>query len=75
VSAAFKTKSEQKLDWLESLHRPLSDRESEELRRAMHAVYCRNKRLAQHEREERALLAKMQAEACQAERYPYETRG
>lgn len=37
----IKTPSEQKLEWLESLKRPLSDEESAELQRCLHAVYCR----------------------------------
>lgn len=70
MSFAFKTKAEQKLDYLESLRRPLTNEESDELRRALHAVYCRNRRsraLALHENEERALLAKVEAEARQAD--------
>lgn len=39
-----KTRSEQRLEWLESLRRPLSDQESEELQRCLHAVYERNRR-------------------------------
>jgi hypothetical protein len=42
----FKTKAEQHLEYLESLNRPLSDQESDELRRTLHAVYERNRRLA-----------------------------
>jgi hypothetical protein len=41
----IKTPAEQKLEWLENLNRPLEPHESEELRRAMHAVYARNRRL------------------------------
>jgi hypothetical protein len=70
LSAALKTKSEQKLEWFDSLRRPLTDQESDELRRAMHAVYCRKRRsnaLAAHEREERELLAKIEAEAREPE--------
>lgn len=37
---AFKTRAEQKLEWLESLGRPLTDEESDQLRRTLHAVYC-----------------------------------
>lgn len=65
---AIKSPSEQKLEWLESLRRPLTEAESDDLRRALHAVYCRNRRhrlIAQHENEERALLAKVEAEARQ----------
>jgi hypothetical protein len=68
MSFAFKTLSEQRLEWLESLRRPLTNQESDELRRALHAVYCRNRKhriLAQHENEERALLAKVEAESRQ----------
>jgi hypothetical protein len=62
----FKTMSEQKLEWLESLGRPLTDEESEELQRALHAVYCRNQRnstIGQHRNEELKLLEKLRAEA------------
>lgn len=74
---ALKSKSEQKLEWLESLGRPLSDEESVELRRCLHAVYCRNwrlererKALKQHKAEERALLAKVFAESKTLELLP-----
>lgn len=68
---AFKTRSEQKLEWIESLDRPLTDEESDELRRAIHAVYCcpklRAKRLARmlakHAKEEAALLKRIKREA------------
>jgi hypothetical protein len=66
VKPQFKTMAEQKLEWLESLDRPLTDEESEELRRSLHAVYCRNRRygvLAQHRNEELELLGKLRAEA------------
>ena len=36
----FKTRSEQRLEYLENLRRPLTDAESEELQRCLHAVYC-----------------------------------
>ena len=42
----FKTISEQKLEYLEGLRRPLTDEESEELRRALHAVYTYKRRRA-----------------------------
>lgn len=42
----IKTPSEQRLEWLEGLKRPLTDDESRELQRALHAVYCRNRKLA-----------------------------
>lgn len=66
MSAAFKTISEQRLEWLESLERPLSDAESDELRRAMHAVYEHNRRanaLKIHDDEEKALLRRLEREA------------
>ncbi len=68
MTPAFKTRAEQRLDWLAALNRPLSDDESDELRRSLHAVYTRNwkqersRRLAQHRNEELALLAKMERE-------------
>jgi len=72
-----KTKAEQRLEYLESLRRPLTDAESEDLRRALHAVYLRNwkakrkqaeiRALASHQKEERELLAKVEAEARQGE--------
>jgi hypothetical protein len=37
---AFKTIAEQRLEYLEGLRRPLTDQESEDLRKALHAVYC-----------------------------------
>jgi hypothetical protein len=43
----IKTRAEQKLEWLESLKRPLTDAESAELRRCLHATYMKNWRLAQ----------------------------
>lgn len=42
--ALIRTPSEQKLEHLERLGRPLTDEESEMLRRAMHAIYCRQRR-------------------------------
>lgn len=66
MSAAFKTKAEQRLDWLESLDRPLTDEESDMLRRSMHATYEHKRRanhLGQHEAEERKLLARLEREA------------
>lgn len=42
----IKTASEQRLEYLESLRRPLTDQESDELRRALHAVYMANRRRA-----------------------------
>lgn len=77
MSAVFQTRAEQRLAWLESLERPLTDEESDILRRSLHAVYCQNKRrfLAAHEREEAALLAKVEAEARRPERYRNEMVG
>lgn len=64
-ATAFKTRSELALEHLESLKRPLTDEESDQLRRSLHAVYCCNRRrfLADHEREEAVLLAKVEAES------------
>jgi hypothetical protein len=73
----LKTKAEQKLEYLKGLHRPLTDRESDELRRSMHAVYERERRLgllAMNRREELELLDRLRAEAAQPERYPEEAR-
>ena len=42
----IKTRSEQRLEWLESLRRPLTDEESAELQRCLHAIYVRNRNLA-----------------------------
>lgn len=71
----IKTKAEQRLEWLESLHRPLTDEESEELRRSLHAVYCSERRrrmLAMHEKEQRTLYQRVLAESQQPEWYPNE---
>jgi hypothetical protein len=58
VSApAFKTVAEQKLDWITSLRRPLSEDESDELRRSLHAKYVRDWRLARLARTEREMNA------------------
>lgn len=40
IAYRFKTRAEQRLEYLESLKRPLSDEESVELQRCLHAVYC-----------------------------------
>jgi hypothetical protein len=40
----WKTRSQQRLEWLESLNRPLSENESDELRRALHATYVHEQR-------------------------------
>jgi hypothetical protein len=66
MNFTFKTKAEQKLEWLEGVGRPLTIEESEDLRRSMHAVYERERRarhLAQHRNEELRLLKKMEREA------------
>jgi hypothetical protein len=68
-----KTRAEQRLEWIESLSRPLTNDESEMLRRSLHAVYCRNRVrsieaqaarpiLEQHRREELATLARIEGE-------------
>jgi hypothetical protein len=59
----YKTRAEQKLEHLSSLKRPLSDEESQDLRRSMHAVYCRRRMLAKHRFEELQLLKKLEREA------------
>lgn len=72
---AYKTISEQKLEHLQSLKRPLSEEESDELRRAMHAVYCHERRLtmlAQNREEELRLLERLREEASRPEKYPRE---
>jgi hypothetical protein len=71
----FKTRSEQKLEWLEHLGRPLTDQESDELRRSLHAVYCHERRvrmLAMHEKEQRSLYQRVLAESQEPEWYPVE---
>jgi hypothetical protein len=45
----IKTPSEQRLEWLEGLKRPLTDAESAELQRALHAVYCRRRKSSSRE--------------------------
>lgn len=52
------TKAEQKLEYLQGLKRPLTNRESDELQRSMHAVYERDRRLE--------LAAKIEAEWADA---------
>lgn len=62
----YKTRSEQRVEQLEGLRRPLTDAESDELRRALHAVYVSNGRsnvLAQQRNEELKLLEKLRIEA------------
>lgn len=43
MSPPIKERSEQILEYLEGLNRPLTDEESVLLRRSMHAVYCLNR--------------------------------
>ena len=70
---AYMTRAELALAHLESLKRPLTDEESDQLRRALHAVYCRNRKiraeremnapaLAEHEQYEADTLTKICAE-------------
>ena len=47
------TKSEQRLKWLESLRRPLTRDEQDELYRCLHAIYVRERRIAKLEGEAR----------------------
>lgn len=71
----LQTKAEQKLDYLKGLKRPLTDKESDELRRSMHAVYERERRLGMivmNRREELELLDRLRAECVQPERYPHQ---
>jgi hypothetical protein len=66
MSFVAKTIAEQKLEYFESIGRPLTDDESDELRRAMHATYVRTQRqrmLGKHRKEELALLKKLEREA------------
>jgi hypothetical protein len=72
MSFVGKTVAEQKVEYFSSLRRPLTDAESDELRRAMHAAYERRRRqnlLRAHEREEQKLLRRLEAEARMPERY------
>lgn len=60
-----KTRAQQRLEWLESLNRPLTDGESDMLRRSLHAGYMTRwnaNRLASIRRDELKLLAKIEAE-------------
>lgn len=41
----IKTRAQQRLEWLEGLKRPLTHQESDELRRALHAVYVHQRRM------------------------------
>jgi hypothetical protein len=66
MSAPYKSVSEQRIARLERLRRPLTEEESDELRRAMHAAYERKRRrskLVQHRCEELKLLKKLNREA------------
>lgn len=75
TAPVLKTKSEQKLEYLMGLRRPLTDRESDELRRSMHAAYeCerRQRHVAQCRNEEVALLKRLRSEAAQPEWYPHQ---
>lgn len=49
----IKTPAEQKLEWFCGLKRPLTDDESAELQRSLHAKYVRDWRLARLARTER----------------------
>lgn len=70
----FKTRAELALEHLESLGRPLTNDESDQLRRSLHAVYCRARRqtiereagapaLAEHKRDNAETLARVEREA------------
>lgn len=71
MSVAFKTRSEIALAQLESLKRPLTDEESDQLRRALHATYCRNIRLGRAARLEREAYPTALAEYAQGEAETY----
>ncbi len=67
---ATKTRAEQRLEHFEQIKRPLTDDESAELQRSLHAVYASNWRtarerkvLAAARREELKLLKRLEAEA------------
>ncbi len=65
-----KTRAQQRLEWLESLNHPLTDDESDTLRRSLHAVYWHNRKptgpnaylLAKARSEELVTLRKVEAE-------------
>ena len=64
----FKTRAEQKAEWLHSERtaRPLTEAEWRELSRAEHAIYVRNwrqKKLDEDRRENEALLERVLAES------------
>jgi hypothetical protein len=66
VSFVGKTRSEQKVEYFSTLRRPLTDAESDELRRAMHAAYEHRRRcnaLEMHRIEEEKLLKRLEREA------------
>jgi hypothetical protein len=72
MSAQFKTRAEQKLEWLSSLDRPLTERESIEVERAMHAIYVRDwrsRRLSEQRKEELETLERVLDEAKMPEWY------
>jgi hypothetical protein len=48
---AYKTRSEQRLEWLKTRERPLTDEEGDELYRCLHAIYERDRRRYCAERE------------------------
>ena len=80
MNAALKTRSEQRLEQLESIPRRLTDAESAEVLRCEHAIYMHHWRarkierqmnapaLAQHAAEEAALLERVEREMIGVER-------
>jgi len=58
------TAAEQRVTHLEALRRPLTDEESDLLRRSLHAVYCRNIRLR---KEAEQAASQRAAEVAQAD--------
>lgn len=65
TNLTLKTPAQQRLEWLENLNRPLTDEESDMLRRSLHADYCHRRKSAilhRHREEEIGLLAKVQRE-------------
>ncbi len=75
-----KTRAQQRLEYLESLNRPLTDDESDMLRRSLHAVYWYGRKatgnnsykVAQARNEELRTLAKLEAEMQMPARYRHE---
>jgi hypothetical protein len=62
----IKTKSQQKLEYFETLKRPLTAEESDDLQRTMHSVYAYERtqaKLTQNRAEELKLLEKLRREA------------